>query len=237
MTEAYWTAIDEAAGVWCREYAFDSQGKANCCVVRVGDGELAVLSPAMEMSDAGFAELEKHGKPVALIAPNGFHHLGVPAWKKRYPDARLFAHPVAAKRIRKQAPDLGDFESCDALAGMLSDDVWIGIPEGMKHGDVVARVRLADGHFWYFNDLVMNLPRLPGNFAIRTLFKLTKSGPGFAVTRLIVKFLVKDKRAFKAWLLQQLKAHPPTRIVTGHGAPIVDASVAAKLPQMVEAAV
>ena len=101
MSEApVWRTIDEEAGVWSLTYpsseppgeeSADQAAPANCIVMRVGQSQLAVLSPATDMTDAAFMELEKHGRPVALIAPSGSHHLGQPRWQARYSQARCFA--------------------------------------------------------------------------------------------------------------------------------------------------
>ena len=234
----YWRTLDVDRGIWCRSYDFDGKGAtANTLAFRGKEGELVAVSPSSDVTDAAFDELDRHGKVVALVAPNGYHHLGLPAWQKRYPDARAFAPEAAAKRIAKKQPDIRALESLEELQKLLPDDAWIGEPPGMKIGDTVAWVATPGGAFWYFNDLVMNLDKLPGPLPVRLLFKWTKSGPGFSVARLIVKFFVKDKPAFKEWLVSELAKHPPTAVLTGHGAPITDAGEAGRLQGMIEAAV
>jgi hypothetical protein len=64
---------------WSIDYAFDKKGgRANTCAIKLRDGELMILSPAFSVPEADFVELEKHGRPVALVATNGYHHLGLP---------------------------------------------------------------------------------------------------------------------------------------------------------------
>lgn len=234
----YWQTLDAERGIWCHEYAFDGKGgTANALALRLRDGELLVVSPPSDATEAAFAELDGHGKVVALVAPNGFHHLGQPAFQKRYPDAGVYAPAAASKRIAKKATGIAPGAPLEELQRRLPDDVWVGEPSGMKIGDVVVRAKTASGTFWYFNDLVMNLRKLPSNFLFSLAFKWTDSGPGFKVARLIVKFLVRDRAAFKGWLLEELRQHPPTAVLTGHGPPILDSAVAGRLPQMVEDAV
>src|SRR6188508_2535070 len=97
-----WKTVEEGRA-WTFEYVINKNGvKANACAIKLRDGELLVLTPPCDVSDADFAELEKHGRPVALVATNGFHHLGLPEWKKRYPDAKLFAPAASAARIAKK---------------------------------------------------------------------------------------------------------------------------------------
>ncbi len=235
---SYWQTLDADRGILMHEYVWDGKGStANALALRLRDGELMVVSPPTDATDAAFAELEQHGKVVALVAPNGFHHLGQGAFQKRYPDAGVYAPVAAAKRISKKNQGIAAGAPLADLQKLLPDDVWVGEPPGMKIGDTVVRAKTASGTFWYFNDLVMNLRKLPDNFIFALAFKWTKSGPGFSVARLIVKFLVKDKHAFKTWLLDELREHPPTAVLTGHGPPITDSAVAGRLPQMVRDAV
>jgi hypothetical protein len=50
------------------------------------------------------------------VAPNAYHHLGVPESSKRYPDAKLFASGSAAARIAKRYHDMPAFEPLSKLA-------------------------------------------------------------------------------------------------------------------------
>ena len=45
----------------------------------------------------------RYGAVRALIASNAFHHLGVPEWKSRFPDAAIFAPAQAIARVEKQS--------------------------------------------------------------------------------------------------------------------------------------
>lgn len=237
MTNGYWEVLDAERGIFNHEYRLGrNRGTANTLALRLKKNELCVISPPDDVDDGAFAELERHGRPVALVAPNGFHHLGQPAWQARYPDARMFAPRAWKARIAKQQPGLRDCEPVEALEGLLPPDVWIGEPPHLRRGDVIARVDGADGAFWYFTDLVMNLRELPENLAIKLLFKWTRSGPGLSMCRALFPLLVKDKRGLESWLLDQVARHPPRMVLTGHGPAIVDAQLAATLPDVIDRA-
>ena len=67
-------------------------------VVRLGDGSLWVWSP-IALDDALAAELDAIGPVRELVAPNKLHHLALPEWVARYPEARLHgARGLARKR-------------------------------------------------------------------------------------------------------------------------------------------
>ncbi len=230
-----WKTLDPERA-WALDYRFDKKGgTANSCAIKLRDGELLVLSPALGVSDADFAEIEKHGRPVALVATNGFHHLGLPEWRKRYPQAQLFAPASAVARISKKQPGLGPFEPLHHLAQLCGSDVAVLEPPGMRIPDVMARVSTRDGWLWAFNDTVMNISKLPPGFFGKVM-KWTDSGPGFKVARFFTMIALKDKKRFKQWLLGELEKAPPAKVITGHGPPVLDPALAGKLPEMVQAA-
>jgi hypothetical protein len=230
-----WKPID-GERVFMFEYPFDQKGStAAACAIRAREGELIVISPACGLSEADFTEIEKHGRPVALVAPNGFHHLRLPEWHRRYPEAKLFGPAPAAKRIAKKHPGIPRLESMDGLAAFCSPDVAIFDPPGMRIPDVIARVALPGGAVWSFNDTIMNMAKLPPGFFGKVM-KWTDSAPGFKVMRAFTMVGVKDKKGFKSWLLGELEKAPAAFVTTSHGAPILDREQAKRLPQMFEAA-
>jgi hypothetical protein len=232
-----WKTLDSERA-WALDYAFDKKGAmANCCAIKLRDGELMILSPALGVSEADFSEIEKHGRPVALVATNGFHHLGLPEWHKRYPAAKLYASTPAAARItKKHNGQLGAFEPLAKLSEVCPSDVVILEPPNMRIPDVMARVSTSGGWLWSFNDTVMNIPIVPpGLFG--KIMKWTDSVPGFKVARFFTMMSLKDKPGFKRWFLAELEKAPPARVITGHGPPILDGAVASQLPSMVQAAI
>lgn len=217
-------------------YAFDKKGnQANSCAIKLREGELLVVCPPYNTSDADFAELERHGRPTAIVAPNPYHHLGVPEWSKRYPDAKRFASGATAARIAKKYPGIGAFEPLSKLEGVLPSDVVVLDPPGMRIPDVMVRVSTSSGWLWSFNDTVMNFPKLPGGFFGKVV-QWTNSGPGFKVARFFTMMAVKEKKRFKEWWLAELDKAAPSKVVVGHGPPVLDASIARKMPEMVTGA-
>lgn len=227
-----WKVIDGDAGVLTAEYSFGG-GKANTFVVRIGEGNLLAVSPATNMSDETLTALERFGKPVALVAPNGYHWLGLEAWHKRWPDARIFAPEKAGDRISKKAPHLGRIEPLAALERLLPPTVSVFEGPHMKIPDTFVRVDAPRGSIWYVNDLLANLVTLPESLLFRTLTRLTNSGPGFRVSRVASWLLVGNKAAFKEWFVGALRSHPPVVLVPGHGA-VVEGADAASTADLVE---
>lgn len=230
-----WQTLDPGRA-WMMSYAFDKKGnQANSCAIKLREGELLVVCPPYKTSDADFAELERYGRPSVILAPNPFHHLGIPEWTKRYPEAKRFASGATAARIAKKYPGVPAFEPLSKLGQVCPTDVIVLEPPGMRVPDVMLRVATPSGWLWSFNDTVMNIPKLPGGF-FGKLMQWTNSGPGFKVARFFTMFGVKEKKRFKDWWLGELKQATPSKVVVGHGAPVLDASIAQQMPDMVSAA-
>ncbi len=236
MSAVGWLPLDTDVGVWLWQYSF-GPGPATGMLVRLVNGQLMIVSPPCGMSEAGFKQIEHDGTVSAIVAPCGFHHLGIAEWRARFPGARVFAHPLTTARIKKKSKlDTSDFEPLDDLAPMLPGHVWVATPPGMKIPDTMVRIDTPTGAIWYANDLVFNLARPPGNIFVRALFRITKTAPGFRAGGLPAKLMVKDKRAFRDWWIAELEQHPPRVVVPGHGPPVLDAAQVGKLAAMVRAA-
>jgi hypothetical protein len=74
-------------------------------IIRLPSGALWVWSP-VGIDDALAAEVDAVGEVRHLVEPNKIHHLALPQWKKRWPDARIYAPPGLAERI-----DAVDFDA------------------------------------------------------------------------------------------------------------------------------
>jgi hypothetical protein len=227
-----WTVIDEDAGVLSRSYSF-GPATANTVVVRLGEGRLLVVSPGRKLPASAFEELAEHGKVVAMLAPNGFHYLGMSEWVERFPEARLFATQAAARRINKRQPSRR-FEPIDAIDEHLPDHVHVNAPPAMKDPDVFVRVDTDAGAVWFSNDVLGNMAALPDHWLFRFLFKVTRSGPGFSVNRLALKFLG-PKPAFREFIVRQMKEHPPRILVPGHGAALTGDDLGKRTVEVLEA--
>lgn len=71
-------------------------------VVRTGDGSLWVHSP-IDLDDALRTEIDAIGPVHSLVGPNRFHWLGLPAWKRAYPNATIYGAPG----LRERCPAAG----------------------------------------------------------------------------------------------------------------------------------
>ena len=221
-----WTIIDAEAGVLSLTYGFSGEGQANCFTARLADGKLMIISPPSRISGAALDELRPHGDVGAIVANNGYHHLGISAWRERFPEARCFAAEGAAKRIAKNSKDAGKLEPLSALQPLLSSDVAVIEAPSSKAGETWAWAKINGGYAWYASDILANM-ELPKSFVVRTLFKLSKSAPGYRVFNLAVKLILKDKKASLGAMLSDIQGHPPTVMVPAHGGIVESPTLAA----------
>lgn len=236
-TKNGWQVIDAAAGVLSFTYSFNDSGTANCFTAKLASGGLVVISPPSKISPAALDDLAPYGAVEAIVANNGFHHLGVSTWRERFPEARCFAAQGAIDRIAKKSKTAGELEALGGLTPLLAEDVAVVESPASKCGETWAYAKIEGGYAWYASDVLANLEQLPPGFVPRALFKLTKSAPGYRVFHLALAFIAKDKKAVLRAMLDDVRAHPPTVMVPAHGAILTTASVAADTEQLLVAAI
>ena len=230
-----WKVLDRAAGVLIYEYSFAKQGYANTFVARMANDKLLVVSPATRISDAALDDLREFGEVGAVIAPNGFHHLGVAEWRTKFPSARFFAAPETVLRVRQKNPGAGAFEPISLVPLVAGPRIGIGEVENTKCGETWVWVQVDSGHIWFVSDILANIPKLPSNPVAKLLFWLSKSAPGYRVFHLAMRFMVKDKRATLRALSDEMKQRPPSMVVPAHGVPLEGADVAEKTQALLAA--
>ncbi|MFT5434326.1 MAG: hypothetical protein ACI9OJ_005039 [Myxococcota bacterium] len=235
-TAAGWNVIDRAAGVLSINYEFTKGAGATTFAARMTDGKMVIVSPSVGLNDAIASDLAEFGDVGAIVANNGFHHLGQAEWRARYPKARAFAPAMAAARIAKKSKTAGEFEPLEALAPLLGTDVGFHDVENSKLGESWFWAKVDSGYAYYVSDVLANMPSLPPALMPKFLFWLTKSGPGYSVFHLALKFMVKDKSATLNALLADMEMRVPSVVVPGHGPMLTEKDIASKTRDIIKAA-
>jgi hypothetical protein len=213
-----WVAFDAKLPVLTFTYSF-GPGRSNALAVGVTGG-LAVVSPPWRVADAAFDELERYGPVKALVASNAFHYLGVPDWKRRFPDAVLYAPAQSIARVQRRtglSPILPIGEGMKTAGAGVE---FIDMPH-YKTGEMLVKMSIPRGRAWYVTDVVMNFEAMPRNPVAHALFAVSRSGPGLRFNNLASLFMVQDKRALKRWLAAEVARDPPDFLIPAHG-PVVD---------------
>ncbi|MCB9649213.1 MAG: hypothetical protein H6730_21795 [Deltaproteobacteria bacterium] len=178
-------------------------------VARRSDGKL-VLHNGIALEEPLMAELEALGEPAVLVVPNGYHRLDAPAYKARYPKIEVVCPKGARKKVEEKVPVDRTYDEVPE-----DRDVVIRHVAGLGEGEGVMVVRSGEHASLVLNDLVFNMPHVPGvtGFVLR---HVTQSTGGPHVTRIAKLFLIKDKKALRADL-EALAATPGlVRIIVSH---------------------
>jgi hypothetical protein len=209
-----WTVFDDGTPVLTYTYKV---GPATSTALAVrGDDGLIVLSPPRGVPQSAYDDLERYGEVRALVASNAFHHLGIPAWKARFPGAAIFAPEQAVARVREKTRI--DAISPLALAAPICGPhlELIDMPY-YRTGEVLAKLSTSRGRAWYVVDIMLNVRRMPRNPLFNVLFRMTGSAPGLRWNKIGPTLMVKDKRALKRWIREEFDKAPPRWIITTHG--------------------
>jgi hypothetical protein len=181
-------------------------------VVVLSDGRLAIYS-AIALAEAEMEKLEALGKPSYLIVPSAIHRLDVAAWLERYPELVVLAPKGSRGKVSEVVP-------VDASTGDLDDPRVRLVPvPGTGEGEFAMLVETDTGKTLVVNDLIFNLPAIPGfgGFAMRLL----GFGPGRpSMPKLVQKKLVKDRDALRKQLEEWSQLSGLERVLVSHGAPI-----------------
>jgi hypothetical protein len=213
-TPPRWRVFDPETPVLTCAYSF-GPGTANALAVGTPAG-LFVLSPPARAADAVFDELGVYGTVAALVAPNAFHHMGLVEWKKRFPQAPVFAPVQAVARVSRKT-HIAEVQPVGAARELAGPRVELVDMPHYRTGEILARVESRRGLAWYVTDVVSNLPSLPSNPLIGFIYSASGSAPGLKFNNFASLFMVRDKRALKRWLAAECRQDPPRWLIPAHG--------------------
>ena len=209
-----WRVFDASMPVLTYTYPF-GPGLANALAVGGSSGLLVVSAPR-RVGQGVFEDLLRFGRVRALIASNAFHHMGIAEWKRRFPDAQVYAPAQSIERVERHARISGVRPLADAAALAGENVELIDMPY-YRTGELLARLRTARGRAWYVTDIITNMAELPRHPVFGLVYKLSGSGPGIKLNNLASLFMVRDKAALKRWLFRELEEAPPEWLIPAHG--------------------
>lgn len=209
-----WSVFDRDLPVLTYTYSF-GPGEANTLAVG-GEGGLIVVSPPWRTKPHVFEELESYGRVRALVASNAFHHMGIPEWKARFPDAAVFAPAQSVARVSKQTK-LSDVRPLSEAASIAGPRVALIDMPYYRTGEVLVRIRASRGLAWYVTDIILNMREIPKHAIIGFLFKISNTAPGLRFNNIGPMFMVKDRKALRRWLADEFRKDPPQWLIPAHG--------------------
>jgi hypothetical protein len=209
-----WQALDSTGNVQMLTYSF-GPGEANTLAVRLDDGSFLVVSPASNAGEGVLDELGKLGTVSALLAPNGFHHMGQAQWRKRFPEAVSYAPADAIGRVAKKSGIA--YQPVSELQGKLGPHVHVVAPLGLKNTDLLVHASTPEGAIWFGGDLISNQQPGEGSLIFRALSALAGGGPGYRFNPLPAMLYLKDKKAWKADVRERMGRERLLAVVPAHG--------------------
>jgi hypothetical protein len=165
-----------------------------------------------------------------LVAPNHFHHLSLPRFRQRYPDAVVVAGERALPRLRRKGHQ-GVAPLQDA-ASLLPPDVSLWACAGCKTGESWLCDERGGVSRWVVGDAFFNMPG-PLTGLMGWFMGVLQVGPGLSLGRTFRWLGLDDEAGFRSWLSERLASAPPSWLGFSHGAPIEGDDVGARLTALV----
>lgn len=214
-------AVAGVPGVW-RACKREPSGWSLVTVIVAARDGLVVYAPTRGLSDALHEKISALGRPRLLVAPNHFHHLGIPEWHVRYPDAAVVASALALPRLKRRQASV-PWQSVDQVDWPTT--LRHVEPTGTSNGELWLR---PDAATWIVGDAFMNIaPPFAG--AKGMALRLAGVGPGLRIARTWRPLHLKDRRTYRDWLANELREAPPRRLVPIHGDVLDEDDVPARL--------
>lgn len=181
----------------------------NMTIVRRNDGTL-VLHSVICMHEQQMLELEALGTPQYMIVPNHGHRLDAPAYKRRYPQLRVYTPSGGREKVSEVVPVDGAYEDFPS-----DPEVRLEMLHGVKDGEGAMIVRSNDGVTVVLNDAMHNMDKkhdLLGRF----FTAIAGSAPGPRVSRLAKLFFIDDQAALRRDLLRYADMPELVRLLVAH---------------------
>lgn len=204
--------IAQGTDLWTVDHPFRVGGLAmglRTTIVRLADRRLWVHSPG-PLDDEAVGAIGRLGDVAAIVAPNGLHHLFVPAAMRAFPGARLFASPRLMKRFKR-------YRGAERLTE-VPPPLWNGVID--QHA--VAGMPLVQEYVFYHGpsrtlvlaDFCFNIVRSSSRFT-RVAMRLNGVYGRFGPSN-IAKTMMKDKQAVKA-SVEHILEWDFDRVLVTHG--------------------
>ncbi|WNG50885.1 DUF4336 domain-containing protein [Archangium minus] len=182
---------------------------ARMTVIRLSEGGLWLHSPVKLDAETRSA-VDALGPVRFLVAPNVMHHLWLGDWAAAYPSAKV----LAPAGLRKKRPDLRiDVELSDVMDVGQSPDIELLLAHGIpKFEEFVFLHR--PSRTLLLTDVAFNIHE-SSSWLTRNYLKLCGAYGRLAPTW-VLKFMVKDKAALRAWR-DRVLSWDFDRVVPCHG--------------------
>ncbi len=198
----------------------EARGKTlSMFAIALKSGGVCIVSPLAGQSAMVANAFGSRGEVSALLAPNHYHNKGLQEYAVAFPNARLFASPMASPRLTKITGL--SFADTDLLSKDLPKIMDVLEPEGLKTGECWIRVRGRSELAWLVTDAFCG-PSKANGMAVHA--ELLKTFP---------KYGLADRSAYTDWATEQIKHDHPTMLLTCHGSSVQNEALGSQLLKLV----
>lgn len=215
-----------APGVLRLEKVASSGWCWNMLVVKLPGGGLLVQSPTW-LGDDTFEQLDALGEVKVLFAPNNYHHLSLPRFRARYPNALAVASEVALPRLRAKGHE-GVVELSEAERLLPVGARWLRC-EGTKSGEAWLSL---PGSVWLVCDAFFNVER-PVTGLMGMTLRTLKIAPGLSIGKTYRWLALRDVALYRTWALEKIVSEAPRHLVPSHGEAVSSETLASRLEELV----
>ncbi|MEW5849163.1 MAG: hypothetical protein AB2A00_10120 [Myxococcota bacterium] len=188
------------------------------------EGGVLIHSPTWLGEDT-FPRVAAVGQPVAMLAPNHFHHLSLPRFRERWPGIPVVAAAEALPRLRRKGHPVQPVES---LGTSLGSHVAFHPCAGVRTGETWVSHRSASGTTLVVCDAFFNVPG-PLTGVEGWLLRVTRTGPGLRLGRTFQWAALRDPHVYAQWVRATLEVVQPDCVHFSHGEPIRGPDCTARL--------
>jgi hypothetical protein len=221
-----WKPADQIDGVWFGERPDDFGVPLRSTAFALRDGGCGIFSAVRGFASRPLPE----GRALsALVAPNHFHNLGLAEQAKSKPDVTAYASTTAIGRLQKKVTR--PFADVSLLQKRLLPGFAFLVAPGTRQGETWLSVPGPKGRMWVVGDGFHNFGSTPRS-VMGLLLKLLGICPGLRVGPPF-RWLVRDRPAYRAWLLEKIASERPTTLAPCHGDVLFDERLPQRLEELV----
>lgn len=232
MQRNIWHSVNDHAEVLVGQYVVPNF-VSNSVAICIAENEYVLYSPGASL----LAAWPNKEATLHIVMPNAYHHLGVEAWLRQFPESNLYASDKAIKQLRKKQAlsDTLDIKGIEELSPILPENMTIAEPPGHRAGDVwLVKYTENNSALWITCDSFLNYDRLSNQPVARFMQKFLGAAPGLKMSQVVKWFIMDDRKHFKTWALERLKLDHPVVLIPSHGEVMHSDSLAKELSELIK---